>query len=253
MLHGREMILPTSQGLKATLTAEVRDTENVHRLEKLKSTLQTAYKTVRENNRKAHDTNKRYYDQRAKERQFRPGEIVYLFNSARKPGQSTKYFFAWQGPYKVTARLSKLNYRVVNQQGKVFVVHLNRMKKKFKQGIWKGKKWERYDRKQRGRQPEQEEEQVEIAYRPVTIPVSTGENRQQAPGTPDRSPPRDMDTPSTAPRSSESREMRIDPTFVPENTPVTRRELGTTRSRPPITRLQSELHALEETAEPLGE
>jgi hypothetical protein len=103
------MILPTSEGFKATLTAEVGETENVHRLEKLKSTLQTAYKTVRENNRKSHDTNKRYYDQRAKERQFRTGEIVYLFNPARKPGQSSKVFFALQGPYKVTPRLSKLN------------------------------------------------------------------------------------------------------------------------------------------------
>jgi hypothetical protein len=247
------MVLPTSQGLKAKLTAEVRETENVHRLEKLKSTLQSAYKTVRENNRKAHDTNKRYYDQRAKERQFRPGEIVYLFNPARKPGQSSKFFFAWQGPYKVTARLSKLNYRVVNQQGKEFVVHLHRMKKAFKQGIWKGKNWERYDRKQRGRQPEQEEEQVVITHRPVTIPVPTGENRQQVPGTPNRSPPREMDTPSTAPQPSESREMRIDPTFVPEETPVSRRELRTTRSHPPITRLQSRLHALEETAETDGD
>jgi hypothetical protein len=253
LLHGREMILPTSQGLKAKLTAEVRETENVHRLEKLKSTLQSAYKTVRKNNCKSHDTNKRYYDQRAKERQFGPGEIVYLFNPARKPGQSSKCFFAWQGPYKVTARLSKLNYHVVNQQGKEFVVHLNRMKKAFKQGIWKEQKWERYDRKQRGRQPEQEEEQVVIAHRPVTIPVPKGENRQQVPGTPNRSPPRDVNTPSTAPQFSEPREMRRDPTFVPEDTPVKRRELGTTRSRPPITRLQSRLQALEETAEPVGE
>jgi hypothetical protein len=202
------MILPTSQALKAKLTAEARETENANRLEKLKSTLQSAYKTVRENNRKAHDTNKRYYDRKAKERQFRPGEIVYLFNPSRNPGQSSKFFFAWQGPYRVTACLSKLNYRVVNQQGKEFVVHLNRMKKAFKQGIWKEKKWERYGRKQQGRQPEPEEEQVKIAYRPVTIPVPTGENRQQAPGTPHRSPSREMDTPSTASQSSESREMR---------------------------------------------
>jgi hypothetical protein len=57
LLHGRETILPTSQALKAKLTAEVREIENVHRMEKLMSTLQNAYKTVRENNRKAHDTN----------------------------------------------------------------------------------------------------------------------------------------------------------------------------------------------------
>jgi hypothetical protein len=32
-----------------------------------------------------------------------------------------------------------------------------------------------------------------------------------------------LDTPSTAPQFSESREMRRDPTFVPRDTPVTRR------------------------------
>jgi hypothetical protein len=66
LLHGREMVLPTSQAHKAKLTVEVRETENLHRLEKLKSTLQTAYKTARENNRKAHVTNKRYYDRKAR-------------------------------------------------------------------------------------------------------------------------------------------------------------------------------------------
>jgi hypothetical protein len=85
------MVLPTSHDLKAKLTAEVGETDFEHRLENLKSTLHTAYKIVRENNRKSHDTNKRYYDQKAKERQFRPGKIVYLFNPARKPGQSSKF------------------------------------------------------------------------------------------------------------------------------------------------------------------
>jgi hypothetical protein len=63
----------------------------------------------------------------------------------------------------------------------------------------------------------------------------------------------DLDTPPTAPQFLESREMRRDATFVPRDTPVTRRELGTTRSHPPITRLQSRLHALEGIAEQLGE
>jgi hypothetical protein len=139
LLHGREMVLPTSQNLKAKLTAEIREIDFVYMLENLKSTLQSAYKVVRENNRKSHDTNKQHYDQRAKERSFRPGVIVSLFNPARKPGQSSKFFFAWQGPYKVTTRLSKLKYRVVKQQGKESVVHLNCMKRAFKQGIWKEK------------------------------------------------------------------------------------------------------------------
>jgi hypothetical protein len=127
------------------------------------------------------------------------------------------------------------------------------MKRAFKQGIWKAKERERL-RKQRERLPEREEEkQVEIAHRLVAIPVPLEGNRQQVPGTPNRSLQRKLDTPSTAPQFSESREMRRDPNFVPSDTPVTRRELGTTRLHPPLTRLQSRLHALEGIAEQVGE
>jgi hypothetical protein len=66
LLHGSEIVLPTSQDLKAKLTAEVRETDFAHRLENLKFTLKSAYKKVRENNRKSQNTNKRYYDQKAR-------------------------------------------------------------------------------------------------------------------------------------------------------------------------------------------
>jgi hypothetical protein len=138
----------------------------------------------------------------------------------------------------------------VNQQGKEFVVHLNRMKRAFKQGIWKGKKWERQQeaaRKTAGAGGRASRNCIPSGNDPST-------HRRQAAGTWNSTQKSaEMDTPSTASQSSESRELRIDPTFVPEETPVTRRELRTTRPHPPITRLQSRLHALEETAESDGE
>ena len=42
LLHGREMILPTSQYLRAKLSPDVRDTEYAPRLENLKSTRKSA-------------------------------------------------------------------------------------------------------------------------------------------------------------------------------------------------------------------
>jgi transposase InsO family protein len=118
LLHGREMILPTLQDLKAKLTPEARNTEHASRLEKLKSTLKSAYKLVRENNRRSYVKNKEYYDRRATERNFQKDDVVYLFNPVKKPGQSSKFWSPWTGPWKVTARLSKLNYRIENPQGK---------------------------------------------------------------------------------------------------------------------------------------
>jgi hypothetical protein len=69
------------------------------------------------------------------------------------------------------------------------------MKRAFKQGIWKAEERERCNRKQRKRQPEREEEErVEIAHLPLTIPVPLEGKRQQVPGTPARSPQRNLDT-----------------------------------------------------------
>ena len=93
-------------------------------------------------------TNKEYFDRKAKERNFED-ETVYLFNPAKKPGQSSKFWSVWVGPCKAVARLSKLNYRIVNLQGKEFVVHVNRLKRAYNQGIWRTKEKKRCYRKQR--------------------------------------------------------------------------------------------------------
>jgi hypothetical protein len=63
LLHGRVMILPTDQNLRAKLDAKVKDTGIAPRLENLRKSLRLAYKTVRENLNKSYQTNKKYYDQ----------------------------------------------------------------------------------------------------------------------------------------------------------------------------------------------
>ena len=80
MLHGREMVIPSLQDLKAKLSPEIRDTEHAPRLENLKANLRSAYKLARENARKSHATNKKYYDRRARDREFSVGEYVYLYS-----------------------------------------------------------------------------------------------------------------------------------------------------------------------------
>ena len=59
-----------------------------------------------------------------------------------------------------------------------------------------------------------------------------------------------MDTSSSATHSLDAPgSQRMDPNHVPPDTPRSRRELGTTRPQPPITRLQSRLQALQEAPE----
>jgi hypothetical protein len=83
--------LPSSEDLKGKLTPEVRNSDHSHRLETLKSSLKLAYQSVKKANRRSHLNNKRLYDRKAKPRSFDIGDLVYLYNPARKPGLCRKF------------------------------------------------------------------------------------------------------------------------------------------------------------------
>ena len=81
-------------------------------------------------------------------------------------------------------------------------------------------------------------------------PAPQNDRRQLSPGTPNRTLPRQMDTPASALRSLDAPgSQRLDPNYVPPDTPRSRRELGTTRLQPHITRIQSKLQVLPEAPE----
>ena len=98
MLHGREMVLPSLQDLKAKLSPEIRNSEHTRQLENLKANLRSAYKLAHEYARKSHAANKRYYDRRARDRDFTVGDFVYLYCPAVKVGLSSKFRKSWTGP-----------------------------------------------------------------------------------------------------------------------------------------------------------
>ncbi|KDR11716.1 hypothetical protein L798_14477, partial [Zootermopsis nevadensis] len=127
LLHSREMKLPTQDDLQAKLPEELQNSEHATRLENLKFSLKKAYEVVKENNRKSHEKNKENCDKKAKERHFQIGDVVYLFCPAKKPGKCQKFKRVWQGPYKIIAKLSSLNYRIIDKKGKESVVHVNRL------------------------------------------------------------------------------------------------------------------------------
>jgi len=126
MLHGREMVLPSLQDLKAKLSPEIRNSEHARRLENLRANLRSAYKLAHEHARKSHAANIRYYDRRARDSEFTVGEFVYLYCPAVKEGLSSKFKKPWTGPWLVTFRKSRLNYTVVNERDKEMTVHVNR-------------------------------------------------------------------------------------------------------------------------------
>jgi hypothetical protein len=55
--------------------------------------------------------------------------------------------------------VSEINYRIHNQQGKGFVVHVNRLKKAFNPDVWKYSQGKKYVRKSKNlKEGESEEE-----------------------------------------------------------------------------------------------
>jgi len=65
--------------------------------------------------------------------------LVYLYNPAKKPGLTRKFHKPWTGPFKIVKKISDLNYRIVDQNGKLQVVHVNRLKRAYNTEVWKPK------------------------------------------------------------------------------------------------------------------
>ena len=119
------MPLPNSDNLNARVSRE--NPEHRRRLQNLKASLNTTYKCVNKANKKAHQNNKRLYDRRAKLREFKVGDLVYLYSPAMKPGRSRKFNKPWAGPYKITKVVTHLNYEIVEHNDKKQTVHINRL------------------------------------------------------------------------------------------------------------------------------
>jgi len=137
LLHGREMILLSSDNLKAKIAMD--NPNHQQRLESLKESLRTVYEAVGQANKNSHQNNKRLYDRRAKLREFKEGVLVYLFTPAKKLRLSKKFRPKWSGPYKIVKKISELNYEVAGSNDKRQIVHVNRLKAAHDPSVWKPK------------------------------------------------------------------------------------------------------------------
>ena len=234
LLHGREMTLPSSDDLKAKLSKEVGSPDHTHRLENLKSSLKFAYESVKKANRKSHLNNKRLYDRKAKLRSFEIGDLVYLYNPARKPGQCHKFHKPWTGPFKVTAKISDLNYEIVSLNHKKQIVHINRLKEAYNPETWNPKPERKPKRtgKTVTQMNEGEENEITIGSTPLWKASRTEVGNEHRPP-----PDPVLDTPEPIQQSLDTPNSEYrDPSYEPPETPRSRRELRVTRPEPPVTR-----------------
>ena len=82
---------------------------------------------VEESAREAQARQKKYYDQKTREMDLKPGDKVLLL----LPSSTTKFVAQWQGPYEVTRRVGKVNYEILmlGKGGHKQIFHINHLKK----------------------------------------------------------------------------------------------------------------------------
>ena len=88
--------------------------------ERLEETCSLAQKELE----KASTRYRKYYDTKAKDRQFKVNDKVLLL----LPESHNKLLMKWKGPFDVVERLGKMDYRIKHHDGKIKTYHANLLK-----------------------------------------------------------------------------------------------------------------------------
>jgi len=233
------------QALRVKRSPDIRNTDHAPRLENLKSRSRIAHKLERDNGRRSHAANKRYYDRDVK-------DSVYLNNPTRKAGVPAKFRRLLVDPLQVIERKSRLNYVIVDKAGKQLVVQNSRLQEANdpveRQVAAKPSRSGKGARPKRRLQQAEEEPQVSSTG-PI---VSHGPQVENSPPG-HRSPIRNcqsVEAPKLGPSTSEvPSDHRVDPTFEPSDTPLSRGEMGVTRESPSLMRQKARMQILQEVPE----
>jgi hypothetical protein len=210
-------------------------------IENLKASLKMAYKQLAKSRKKSHQNNKRLYDKRDRTRNFEVNDLVFLYTPVTKCDLREKFRHPWTGPFKVTKKLSYLNYEITSVNGKSQVVHVNWLKRAYDSEIWKPKQRSEIPKKQPKRKatkPEEwEEDEVQLSSLPLLIRAMP-ERRHEPQAPPNQIP----NTPGSAQETPDTPcSERSDPSYEPPRTPRSRRELQAMRPEPPITRSRTQV------------
>ena len=112
-----------------TRCPEPQDEANTDFAEALRTNMQEAHDRARECLGKSARRQKRNYDRHAREKGLTEGQLVWLYNPAKKKNLSPKLQLRWEGPWIVVKRLSDVTVRIRQRTGgKPRVVHVDRLK-----------------------------------------------------------------------------------------------------------------------------
>jgi len=100
-----------------------------------------------------------------------------------KPGLSRKFRKPWSGLYKITKKIPDVNYKIVDQNNKTQVVHVNRLKIAHNTDLWKPKQHRNATQKTSGNVKKHldEEREIRIGSWPMEIPNYTDRTESETP------------------------------------------------------------------------
>ena len=126
LMFGREVNTPVDL-LFATVTN--REGVEVNEFVKdLENNIQESHRLVREQLKQQVGRMKRYYDLKLHVQQYKPGDAVYILNTATVKGQNRKLGAPWKGPGVVEQRITSYLYRVRIPQRNSITINHDRMK-----------------------------------------------------------------------------------------------------------------------------
>jgi hypothetical protein len=126
MLFGRPIAGPLEALKRSWTDAQVDETvaTATQYVQDLQAKLQTTWATAASTLKEARKRQAKYYNKHTKERELTVGDQALLL----LPKGNNKLELTWQGPYLITDKLSRTNYKIrVNNKDKVF--HLNLLKR----------------------------------------------------------------------------------------------------------------------------
>ena len=129
MMLGRDIQLPVDLMLGKGIPETQSVVSGVAYVKELRENLHRIHDIAREKLLKSSDRQRKAYDFRKNFKSYAVGDTVYLHNSARKQGTSSKFHLPWTGPFLVVGKVSDLVYQIQrSSKSDLKYVHHDRLK-----------------------------------------------------------------------------------------------------------------------------
>ena len=131
LLYGRLPKLPCDLFLPGSVDNTILTPDSYGK--KLKAVFESIYKEVQSTRSIRIEKFKFFHDRNVRCKSYSVGDLVWLEDSAPKPGLSKKLRRKWKGPFKIIARLSDSNYKIKGccARSKTKVVNIKHLKTCF--------------------------------------------------------------------------------------------------------------------------